>query len=278
MTFKLKRVLLACLFALPSLLPAALPAFAAQPQRVSDDIKVQVNDQLVQFEGAQPFVDQRHKLQVPIRAVADKLGLQLKWEPVGEQFKITLSNAKKSVQLTTGSPVAGNDGQTGDASDVASLIDGSAYAPFRYLADAFDIQTQWDGDNRIAILGADGQYHAPAWYRQAKKVATFQQVIHAKATAYTASPSENGGHSLDYMGNPLQLGTIAVDPAVIPLGSKLYIEGYTYDGLPAGGMYAIASDIGGAVNGNRIDIFVPQSQSEARKFGVQQVKITILGS
>ncbi|MGO4371689.1 3D domain-containing protein, partial [Paenibacillus sp. MCAF20] len=89
--------------------------------------------------------------------------------------------------------------------------------------------------------------------------------------------SENGGWAgLDYFGNSLKVGTIAVDPKMIPLGTKLYVTGYDYNGLPQGGMIATATDIGGSIKGNRIDIFVPDSQSKAMKFGIQQVKIYIL--
>jgi 3D (Asp-Asp-Asp) domain-containing protein len=105
----------------------------------------------------------------------------------------------------------------------------------------------------------------------------YKQAFQAKATAYTAAASENGKWGpVDYFGNPLSLGTVAVDPAVIPLGSKLYITGYDYDGLPKGGMYAIAMDTGGAIKGNRIDIFVPDSREEALKFGIQYVTVYVL--
>jgi 3D (Asp-Asp-Asp) domain-containing protein len=95
------------------------------------------------------------------------------------------------------------------------------------------------------------------------------------ATAYTAAPGENGGYAgIDYMGNPLHVGTVAVDPSVIPLGSTLYITGYDFPGLPKGGMIAHATDIG--VHGNRIDIFVPTSPQQATKFGMQNIKVYVL--
>lgn len=105
----------------------------------------------------------------------------------------------------------------------------------------------------------------------------YSKVLQVKASAYTAAASENGSWgAVDYFGNPLKLGTIAVDPSVIPMGSKVYITGYDHDGLPVGGMTAIAADQGSAINGNRIDIFVPQSQAEASEFGYQYVKVYIL--
>ena len=52
---------------------------------------------------------------------------------------------------------------------------------------------------------------------------------------------------------------IAVDPTVIPLGSKVYVEGYGN---------AIAEDTGGAIKGNRIDRFIP-SEQDAINFGVK---------
>lgn len=55
--------------------------------------------------------------------------------------------------------------------------------------------------------------------------------------------------------------TIAVDPTYIPYGTKVTINGTTY----------IAEDCGGAIKGNRLDIFF-DSHQEAVEFGVQQLK------
>ncbi len=107
------------------------------------------------------------------------------------------------------------------------------------------------------------------------KTMKFERMLNAKATAYSASPAENGGYAgVDYFGNPLKIGSIAVDPNVIPLGSTVYITGYKADGLPAKGMIARAVDIGGAVKGSKVDIFVPGK--EASDFGIQNVKVYVL--
>jgi len=105
----------------------------------------------------------------------------------------------------------------------------------------------------------------------------YSKKLSMTASAYSDDPSENGGWGgVDYFGNPLKLGTVAVDPKVIPLNSKLFIVGYSYTGMPINGMMAVASDIGGAIKGNKIDIFLPGSKSYVNQFGLQNVKVYVL--
>jgi 3D (Asp-Asp-Asp) domain-containing protein len=106
---------------------------------------------------------------------------------------------------------------------------------------------------------------------------SFSKIIDIKATAYSDSAEENGiWGAVDYFGDPLKLGTIAVDPRVIPFGTKVYITGYDFEGLPIGGLVATARDKGGAIKGHRIDIFVPGSREFVSGFGIQNVKVYIL--
>lgn len=62
------------------------------------------------------------------------------------------------------------------------------------------------------------------------------------------------------------LSTIAVDPTVIPLGTKVYVDGYGY---------AVASDTGGLIKGNKIDLFL-DTESEALDYGIREVNLTII--
>lgn len=94
------------------------------------------------------------------------------------------------------------------------------------------------------------------------------KTISVKATAYTAQCA--GCSGITYTGVNLNKNpnakVIAVDPSVIPLGTKVYVEGYGH---------AIAADIGGAIKGNRIDIHVP-TKDEAFSWGVRNVNVTIV--
>lgn len=102
--------------------------------------------------------------------------------------------------------------------------------------------------------------------------------INMVATAYGPSLQDNYPYGpVDAFGMPLVAGDVAVDPRVIPLGTRLYVSGYHTPYLPAGGFYAVARDTGGAIKGDRIDIFINGNASEVSSFGVQHVTITVLG-
>lgn len=95
---------------------------------------------------------------------------------------------------------------------------------------------------------------------------TRSRVIEMVATAYTDSPSENGGSTRSATGNALIYGVVAVDPRVIPLGTKLYVEGYGF---------AYACDTGGAIKGNRIDLLMSSSGASSN-WGRRRVKVHVL--
>ena len=85
-----------------------------------------------------------------------------------------------------------------------------------------------------------------------------------EATAYI--PSDGGGSGITATGMVAQHGVIAVDPQVIPLGTRVYIPGYGV---------AIAADTGGAIRGNRIDLCM-NTYREAINFGRGDVEVYIL--
>ncbi|MGR9047765.1 LysM peptidoglycan-binding domain-containing protein [Halobacillus faecis] len=93
------------------------------------------------------------------------------------------------------------------------------------------------------------------------------KTLNMEATAYTAFCEGCSGTTytgIDLRANPDQK-VIAVDPNVIPLGSEVYVEGYGK---------AIAGDIGGAIQGNRIDVFMAD-RSDALDFGRKSVEVKV---
>lgn len=110
------------------------------------------------------------------------------------------------------------------------------------------------------------------------KSLSYRGMLSMVATAYDATYDSNGdwGPVCALDGSRLRPGMIAVDPKVIPLGSKVYVTGYTHPALPFGGFVGIAADTGGAIKGNRIDIYMEASPSSVSAFGFQTVKVYIL--
>jgi 3D (Asp-Asp-Asp) domain-containing protein len=100
----------------------------------------------------------------------------------------------------------------------------------------------------------------------------FSKAISMSATAYDATFESCGKHPGDpqygitYSGLKVRPGIVAVDPRVIPLGTWLYVDGYGE---------ALAADIGGAIKGNKIDLYY-ESPADVRKFGRRPVKVYIL--
>ncbi|MBU2700344.1 3D (Asp-Asp-Asp) domain-containing protein [Sporomusaceae bacterium BoRhaA] len=98
-----------------------------------------------------------------------------------------------------------------------------------------------------------------------------QNQLDIVATAYAPGAHDNGKWGdLTHMGTKVRPGVVAVDPNVIPLGSRVYIQ--FADGH---GVYAQAEDTGGAIKGNRIDIAM-SSVDEANDFGMKNVTVFVL--
>ncbi len=92
----------------------------------------------------------------------------------------------------------------------------------------------------------------------------FQRAYHLVSTGYWPDPSWSNG--LTATGVPARFGIAAVDPRVIPLGSRLYVEGYGP---------ALAADTGSAIVGNRIDLCFNQGW-QAIDWGVRPLTVYLL--
>lgn len=90
-----------------------------------------------------------------------------------------------------------------------------------------------------------------------------------EATAYTTGGSVG---TVTASGRPAKVGHVAVDPRVIPLGTKLYIE--SMDGTKSYG-YAIAADTGGAIKGRIVDLYF-NTYRECIQFGRRNVRVYVL--
>lgn len=106
----------------------------------------------------------------------------------------------------------------------------------------------------------------------------FKKAMYMVSTAYSATYEDTGkkpgeeGFGITRSGTRVRPGVVAVDPRVIPLGTKLYIK--SLDGTSDYG-FASAEDTGGAIKGNKIDLYF-ESPADAKKYGRRKVLVYIL--
>ena len=92
----------------------------------------------------------------------------------------------------------------------------------------------------------------------------YSSVMSMEATAYL--PTDGNGAGITATGVRATYGVVAVDPRIIPLGSKVYIPGYGV---------ALAADTGGAIKGYKIDLCM-DTYSECMQFGRRNVTVYVL--
>lgn len=145
------------------------------------------------------------------------------------------------------------------------------------------LREQWQADlaqaqegRRAAVQELAAMSLASAQEKQARAaqaaeyeaVGAWSYIGDCRITAYCCEPYSHAcgtGDGLTATGIPVTPGIAAVDPAVIPLGSTLVIDGQRY----------LAADTGGAVKGLAVDIAVATHQ-EAAAFGVRSAPVWVV--
>lgn len=137
-----------------------------------------------------------------------------------------------------------------------------------WSAGAFLYRVSSGGNQAVTVA----RTQAPAQQQTVSRPAPVQQPVASGpsyemlATAYNGAEFNSNGIMAN--GQRVYWGAVAVDPTVIPLGTRMYIEGY-------GNKVFVASDTGSAIKGYRIDIWYPSLQ-EARNFGSKQLTVTLI--
>lgn len=117
-------------------------------------------------------------------------------------------------------------------------------------------------------FGKDGSV-SPGIVKKDGKILYFNErgKLTSTGKSYKSNASAYSGHSTTATGQKPRFGTIAVDPKVIPYGTKVYI--------PYFDKVFVANDCGGAIKGTKIDIYM-NSRKECYKFGRRNIEIIVL--
>lgn len=124
----------------------------AQEQAPDFSVNVQIDNELVNFPDAKPFIDQNQRTQVPIRFVSEKLGYHVDWVDQGESVKVVLKSQDKEIVLQTGDNKAIVNGQTVTLDTQAALYQDRTYVPVHFVAEALGNKVQWDANAWTAMV------------------------------------------------------------------------------------------------------------------------------
>jgi len=214
-----------------------------------------LNEQLVQLATQQASADRIQQL----------LALKNQWEQGNTQQLVeTLAKAavKQSGQITTGSNVL----------EQINLNQTVQNALRQQMGQAITAKvTPYEKELTALATFFNNQILAPKAVNENDSLTAapnnYKKVINMTSTAYAPGPLDNGKWGTKtYVGSTVRPGVAAVDPNVIPMGTKLWVEGYGE---------AIAEDQGSAIKGNRIDL-VFNDRQEALDYGIKKVKVYVM--
>lgn len=178
-----KSVVLSCAVLVSAAFGSSASAYPAEV-----GVKVQLNDRLISFPEAQPFIDERGQMLVPVRQVFEALGYRVEGRQEGDSLAVTMKSAKREIRLKAGSAEAVMDGKQVKLPAAASNRQGTVYVPLRVLSESLGYMVQWDDVNGIAIICEDGKYHSPAWYAP-----TLESKVMDTAKSFMGVPYAWGG-------------------------------------------------------------------------------------
>jgi len=218
------------------------------------DFLVQQGIKLNQLDRVEPKPEQSLTNNGVINVIRVEKVTDVVEEPVG--FAVV---TKQDANLEQGKEQTVQEGQEGLAKRTYEIVYENGKEIVRNLINETMLKNKID---KVVAVGT------MSLAQQISRGAGSGREMYVTSTAYTASCNGCSGTTkigINLRTNP-NAKVIAVDPSIIPLGTKVYVEGYGY---------AIAADTGSAIKGYKIDIFIP-TQAEAYRWGVRKVKIRIL--
>lgn len=114
-------------------------------------ISVTVGGTAVKWTDAAPFINANDRTMVPLRAVADAMGLAVDWD--GDARVASFGDGSKTISFPIDSSTASTSGGGSVQMDTAAvLVNERTYAPIRYLAEYFGYEVGWDAAAQTVSL------------------------------------------------------------------------------------------------------------------------------
>lgn len=126
-----------------------LPAFSAE------QVQVAVNGQYVPFPDERPYVDAlSNRTMVPVRFVAEKLGLRVEWNEPSQQVRLTKKD--QILILYIGQKRVQVNGQDVTFDSPAVIKNNRTMIPLRFISETFDAQIDWIAERNLVVVTTAG--------------------------------------------------------------------------------------------------------------------------
>ncbi|QNU67190.1 DUF348 domain-containing protein [Ruminiclostridium herbifermentans] len=234
-----------------------------------DTVKEVLSDNAISFDGNDKFIGS--KLEDKIVPDMDISIVRVDEETVTEAIPIPFKTiTKENDRLDVGIKNTVREGKEGVREKIYKVVYENGKQITKQLVKEVVSQNPLD---KIVEVGTVLNYKTSRG-----DTLRFSKAIDMKATSYTSSFKDTGknpgdpGFGITATGVKARKGIIAVDPKVIPLGTRVYVE---VPGKAADYGYAVAADTGSAIKGNKIDVYL-DSDSAVEAWGVKKVRVYIL--
>ncbi len=114
------------------------------------DVLVKAAGRFVRWPDARPFINADGRTLVPLRAVAEALGLTVSWDSDAREASFT--DGQRTITFPIGSSTARTTEGTLSMDTAAVIVSDRSYAPIRYLAEYFGYAVSWEGSTRCVLI------------------------------------------------------------------------------------------------------------------------------
>ena len=115
-----------------------------------EDVAVKVDGREVAFEDQEPFIDENHRIQVPIRFVAEEMGARIIWD--GREKTVTVEDEERTVRFLIGEREFTVNDEAKEMDTAPFISEGRATVPLRFVAEALGLGIEWYSETRTAVL------------------------------------------------------------------------------------------------------------------------------
>ena len=164
---------------------------SANKQEVQNEITVTIDGSPVQWTDAVPFIDNNSRTMVPLRAVAEALGLTVTWD--NNKKEAIFTDGKETIYFGIGKGVAKTSTGMNLYMTTEPIIKNSrTYAPIRYLAEFFGYKVEWNNEEKRVEIS-----HYPADYNGPRPITGAEIVAYAPPQNQSSNNSEPIGRNPD---------------------------------------------------------------------------------